>query len=700
MKTRHLALLLTLVLAVAVFAQDPEQPAIAKSADTPGPSQTDAPKSPDQASAYYHFSLGHIYEEMATVYGRSEYFTRAVDEYKLAIANDPSSGYLTAALAELYAKSGRIRDAVLEAQGIISRDPSNLDARRLLGRIYLRSLGDMQAGTQSSEVLAQAIEQYQEIVKLAPGSVDDRLLLGRLYRLNNESQKAEDEFKSALKLQPYSEEAVTTLAYLYNEEGNTAEAAKILSSIPETDRSSRLYAALGYTCEQQKDTKPAIDAYRKAVDLDSDNLDAVRGLAQNLATDGQTDAALEQYKIILEADPQDAQTYMRMAEIYRHTGKFDLALESLKKAQNYVQESLEVPYNMAIIYAAQGRVDEAVQILQDLVTKTEKADGIYSSGDRNNRALFLERLGGIYRDTGKYPEAIATFHKMLNLGEENQWRGYQEIVDTYRDARQWQEATATAKEAVAKLPDNRDLKLTLAAQMADIGEADEALKIAKALLNNSPDDRDVYVSLAQIEARLKRYREAEDYIAKAGQLATNPEEKQAVFFVWGSIFEKQKRFDAAEDMFKKVLADDAHNAPVLNYLGYMLADRGVRLQEALGYVKTAVELEPQNGAYLDSLGWAYYKLGDYAQAEDNLRHALESMSKDPTVQDHIAEVYAKTGRLKLAAAHWERAIEEWSRSVPAEVDQTDVQRVQKKLESAKVKLAKQQPESKAEATKP
>jgi len=132
----------------------------------------------------------------------------------------------------------------------------------------------------------------------------------------------------------------------------------------------------------------------------------------------------------------------------------------------------------------------------------------------------------------------------------------------------------------------------------------------------------------------------------------------------------------------------------------MLADRGVRLQEALGYVKTAVELEPQNGAYLDSLGWAYYKLGDYAQAEDNLRHALESMSKDPTVQDHIAEVYAKTGRLKLAAAHWERAIEEWSRSVPAEVDQTDVQRVQKKLESAKVKLAKQQPESKAEATKP
>jgi tetratricopeptide (TPR) repeat protein len=689
-----------MLLAAVAFAQSAEPRGAAKPANNPGQSPTSAPKSPGQGAAYYHFSLGHIYEELATVYGRSEYFSQAVDEYKLAIANDPSSGYLASALAELYAKSGHISDAVVEAQAIIGRDPSNLEARRLLGRIYLRSLGDMQEGTQSSEVLAQAIGQYQEIVKLDPGSVEDRLVLGRLFRLNNEAQKAKDEFQSALKLQPYSEEAVTSLAYLFNEEGNTAGAAKLLSGIPEDDRTSRIYSALGYTCEQRKDIKQAIQAYRKAVDLDADNLDAVRGLAQNLLDDGQTDAAMEQYKVLLEADPQDAQTYLRIAEIYRRTGKFDLALEALKKAQNYSQDSMELPYNLAIVYTAQGRFDDAIQILQDLVAKTEKTDGIYNPEDRNNRALFLERLGATYRDSGKYPEAVDTFRKMLNLGEENEWRGYQEMVDTYRDARQWQVAAATAKEAVAKLPNNRDLKLTLAAQMTDLGGADEAFKTALALLNGSPEDRDVYVSLAQMSARLKRYKDAEDYIAKASQLAVKPEEKQAVFFVWGDILDRQKKFDAAEGMFRKALADDARNAAVLNYLGYMLADRGVRLQEALGYVKTAVELEPQNGAYLDSLGWTYFKLGNYAQAEDSLRHALESMSNDPTVQDHIAEVYAKTGRLKLATAHWERALEEWNQSIPTEVDQADLQRVQKKLESAKVKLAKQQPVRKAEATKP
>jgi tetratricopeptide (TPR) repeat protein len=700
MKTRSLVLFLTLPMAVAGFGQDSGQPGAAKPAAASGQSHVDTPAAPDQASAYYHFSLGHIYEEMATAYGRSEYFSRAVDEYKLAMASDPSSGYLASTLAELYAKSGRIRDAVLEAQAIIDRDPSNLDARLLLGRIYLRSLGDMEAGSPSSEVLSQAIEQYQKIVQIDPDSVEDHLLLGRLYRLNNDSKKAEEELQSALKLQPYSEEAATTLAYLYNEEGTPQKAAELLAGIPEDDRSSRLYSALGYTYEEQKETRQAIQAYRKSVELDPDNLDAVRGLAENLANDGQPDAALEQYKSIVDADPQDAQTYMRMAEIYRRTGKLDLAMDALKKAQNYVEDSLEVPYNMAIIYAAQGRFDDAVKILKDLVARSERADGIYTSEDSNNRALFLEHLGNIYRDSGKFPDAVDTFRKLLNLGEENEWRGYEELVDTYRDAREWQQATDTAKEAVAKLPDNRDLKLTLAAQLTDMGQADEAFKIARAQLRGNPDDRDVYVSMAQMCSRLRRYAEAEEYIAKAAQFAVNPEEKQNVFFVWGDIFDRQKKFEAAEAMFKKVLADDARNAAVLNYLGYMLADRGIRLQEALGYVKTAVEIEPQNGAFLDSLGWTYFKLGNYAQAEDNLRHALESLSKDPTVQDHMAEVYAKTGRLKLAAMHWERALAEWNRSVPAEVETTDVQRVQKKLESARAKLAKQQPERKADATKP
>ena len=100
----------------------------------------------------------------------------------------------------------------------------------------------------------------------------------------------------------------------------------MLSAVPNTQRSAKLYSALGYTYEQQKEYKNAVESYRHAIELDRDNLDAIRGLAQNLLNDGQAEAALEQYKVIADANPEDAQTYVRIAEIYRKQGKFDLAL--------------------------------------------------------------------------------------------------------------------------------------------------------------------------------------------------------------------------------------------------------------------------------------------------------------------------------------------------------------------------------------
>ncbi len=665
----------------------------APAADSTTAAPTSAKGKSDKAAAYYHFAIAHMYEEQVATYGRSELANKAIEEYRAAIDADPTSAYLTSGLAELYAKTGRIRDAVVEAQDIIKKNPGNLEARRLLGRIYLRSLGDMQAGNGSQSVLKLAIEQYEEIVKLQPDSMDDHLLLGRLYRLNNDLQKAEGEFKTAVKLDPQSEEAVTTLAYLYNELGDTARASAVLSSIPNPQRSAKLYSALGYTYEQQKEYKKAIDSYRHAIEQDRDNLDAIRGLAQNLLNDGQADAALEQYKVIADANPEDAQTYVRIAEIYRKQGKFDLALENLKKAESMVQDSFEVPYNIAAIYQAQGRYEEAIPLMRDLLKKSEKAEGKYSAGEKSNRAVFLERLGTIYRDQGNYPAAIEPFREIVALGgDDNVERGYQQIIDTWREAKEWQKATDAAQEAVQKLPNSRDLKMVLAAQQADMGQVDTAIKDVRAMLknNNSAEDRQVYITLAQMYTRLRRFNEAEQALDKAEQLSTKPDDKEYVWFLRGSTFERDKHYAEAEAQFKKVLASDPDHASALNYLGYMLADQNMKLDEAVGYIKHAVSLDPSNGAYLDSLGWAYFRQGRYELAEDNLLKASQKINTDPTVHDHLGDLYQKTGRLKLAATNWERALTEWNRTIAAEVDPADQARVQKKLDSAKMKLAKEE----------
>lgn len=672
---------------VAAAAQT--SPAASKSVDSK-PAQV-SPHKVDHAAAYYHYTLAHLYEEQVTAYGRSELANKAMEEYRLAIEADPASEFLTSGLAELYVKTGRIRDAVLEAQDIIKKDPNNLEAHKLLGRIYLRSLGDMPGGGNGSEnVLKLAIDQYEQIIKIEPDNVDDHLLLGRLYRLDNDSQKAENELKTAVKLDPNSEEAVTTLALLYSDEGDTSHALQVLSSVPDTGRSAKLYGALGTTYEQRKDYKSAIDAYKHAIRLDRDNLDSIRGLAENLLNDGQIDAALDQYKVIADANPEDAQTYLRISEIYRRQGKYDQALESLKKAETMVPDALEVPYNVAVVYEAQGRYDEAVKILQELLKKTEKPDTSYSQADRNNRGIFIERLGMIYRDQENYAAAVETFRKMIALGDENARTGYQDVIDTYREAKQWSQATAAAREAVQKLPEDRELRMVLDAQLADTADPEKPLADVRSLLKGKPEDREVYVRLAIMNTRLKRWSEAEDALNKAEQLSTKPEDKEYVYFLRGSTFEREKKYDQAEAEFKKVLASNPQSAVTLNYLGYMNADRGVQLEESLNQIKLAVSLDPTNGAYLDSLGWAYFKLGKYDLAEETLNKASLRMGSDPTVQDHLGDLFQKTGRLKLAASHWERAVAEWNKTVPAEIDGDLFAATQKKLDAARVRLAKEE----------
>ena len=244
---------------------------------------------------------------MATNYNLSEYATRAIEEYKLALNADPTSKFLNNGLADLYFKTGKIKEAIVAAQDQLKKDPNNLEAHKLLGRIYLRSLGDGQSGGPSGQVLQLAIDEYSKIVALEPDSIEDRLLLGQLYSVNHESAKAEEQFKAAQKIDPGSEEVVLNLARLYSEEGDTQRAIEVLSAIPEDDQTPRTEFALGGAYDQIKEPKKAIAAYRRAVDLDPSNLDAQRSLAQALLNDNDLDDALTAYQEHLYRRPAGCQ---------------------------------------------------------------------------------------------------------------------------------------------------------------------------------------------------------------------------------------------------------------------------------------------------------------------------------------------------------------------------------------------------------
>jgi tetratricopeptide (TPR) repeat protein len=679
-RLRHLQLLPAAALLFAAHTMVAQAPAAAK---TPS-------SAPDRASAYYHYGLAHLYEDMAVNAGRSDYATQAVEQYKLALDADPDSHFLQDGLADLYFKIGRIREAVTAAQDQVNKYPDDVEAHTLLGKVYLRSLGDMQSA-QSGQMLQLAIAEYEKLAQLKPTDIETRLLLGQLYSLNHDSAKAEAQFKAAQGIDAGSEDVVLNMARLYSEQGDFKRAADILNSVPVDDRSARIEFALGTSYDQLKKPKEAIAAYRRALDLDSENLDTERGLATALLADGQIDEALKILNEIVAAEPQDAQSQIHISEIQRRQGHYDDALATLEKAKPLAQDNLELSYNEALIYDSLGRYDEAIRVLNTLVTGSAHADGKYSEPEKANRAIFLDRLGIIYREQNKTSEAAAAYKQMIELGGDYTRSGYQGQIDAYRDVHQWKDATTVAAEAAKALPKDRSMQLTYAGQLADTGQVDQGIALAKAQASttgNAAEDREAHLALAQIYIRLKRWDDAAAELDKADASASKPEEKLYVYFLRGTLADRQKQYDEAEAQFQKALTIDPQNATILNYLGYMLADRGVRLPEALTMIRKAVDLDPQNYAYLDSLGWVYFKTGQYALAEENIRKANERNNGDPTIHDHLGEVYEKTGKLKMAVAQWERSMTEYAHSLPADADPADVAKVQHKLENARVKLSK------------
>jgi tetratricopeptide (TPR) repeat protein len=659
-----------------------------------------APKDSARADAYYYFTMGHIYEQQYEGTSAAEYATQAIEAYKKAYALDPKSPVIGERLAEMYWKANRIREAVDEAQEILKRDPSDVPSRRLLGRIYLRKLGDLNGNNSSgqSEILQRAIEQYREIYRLDPTDTESALWLARLYRLRNEHDKAEEVLRGMLKSDPENEAALEQLTQLLLDENKSAEAAALLEEMNKrtASPSPTLLDLLGDACTQMQDLPKAEQAYRKAVELDSSELSHQRGLGQTLMAEEKYQEALDVYQRIADLMPDDSDVYLRMAKIYRELHQLDKAEENLVKARQYAPGRLDVMYNEAMLYEAQGRNEDAIRVLSDAVAGIKGQSAVLPSR-RRSLAILYQQLGQLYRDTENFQAAIYTYGELGHLGEEEDHRARILIMDTYRAGKDLPKALNAGKEAVAKYPADPGIRASNALLLGENGQTDEAVKILKSQLTGTPADRETDLNIAQVYERGRRYKEAESTAHEAEALPGQPKDNEMVWFLLGAIYERQKFFDKAEEEFKKVLAVNPKNAPALNYYGYMLGDRGIRLDEAEDLVQRALKEEPYNGAYLDSMGWIYFKENKLADAEATLRKAVERDGHDATIRSHLGDVYAKSGRPELAAAEWEKSLAEWRRSLPADLETDKVAELEKKVSQTKHRVAQK---STAQEAKP
>lgn len=682
----------------AQAAAGPQTPAASPSEAQGAPTPAAAAKAGDspRADAYYYFTLGHLQELQYEATTSEDMAEQSIASYKKALEIDPDSVVAKERLAEIYAESRHTRDAVIEAQEVLKADPNNVDAHRLLARIYVRTLGDMDAGDVQQENIEKAVAEFQAILKIDPTDTYSGLWLARLYRFENHHDEAEKVLRGLIQREPDNGPALEQLSQLLIDEGRSQEAIDLLTRTAGDSASPDVYDLLGDAYTQAKDYSNAEDAYRKAIALDPDDPGHRHGLAQALLSENKYAEALEQFKKLAQLEPGTAENYLRMAQLDRRLGQFDDAESNLQHAKQLAPGSIEILYNEALLYEDQGRYDDAVKILSDSIAGIKsQANG--EPANPNALAILYEQLGRVYGEAQNYPDAIDTFQEMTKLGPEIQKRAEVLLINAYRDSRDIDRAIAEGKKALQASPKDPDLTITLAMIYADKSDTVSGTQLLQSLLKGNNGDQQVYLDIAEVDERGHKFADAEQAAAKAEQLALTPEDKEKVWFTEGAIYERQKKYDLSEQAFRKVLAVNPDDGPTLNYLGYMLADRGVRLEEATAMIARAVKQEPSNGAYLDSLGWAYYKQNKLTEAEEYCRKAVDREGHDPTILSHLGAVYVKLGQDERAGEILERSLAEWQKALPADYEADKVNEVEAQLRTVKRRLAQKMP---AAETKP
>jgi len=481
------------------------------------PTPATSPGNSDKAASYYNYSLGHLYAELAAASGnRGDYFNKAVESYKAALKADPSATFISEELSDLYIQSGRLREAVTEAEDILKENPSDLNARRLLARIYTRMIGDSQANRIDENMVKKAIDQYQKITQGAPKDIESWLMLGRLQKIAQNSTDAMNAYKKALEIDPDNEDANTGLAMVYADLGDNKAAAEMLRKLAEKNPSPRSLTSLAEVYEQLKDYALAAETLRKALEQQPGNADLKHALAQDLLLADQYDDALKLYQDLVADDPKDEQSLLRISQIYRQKKDFAKAREAAEKAKEIDPSNLELLYNDVNLLEAEGRIPDAIKTLKGILDTTAKKS--YSASDKTNRTLLLERLGYLYRQTEQYPQAVDVFHQIIDLDPDAAPRASAAIVETYLLAKDFTKAESEADVAIKKYPDDRVVRSVHASLLADMGKTDQALAETRKLMDGK-NDRETYLSLAQIYDKAKNFGEMGKMLDAAEKLS-------------------------------------------------------------------------------------------------------------------------------------------------------------------------------------
>lgn len=450
--------------------------------------------------------------------------------------------------------------------------------------------------------------------------------------------KALEAYEKAVKLDPQAVQIYRDIAELRMRSGQPDQALSAALKVKDLAPNDPMsFIFLGNVYVAQGELSKASDAYAQALKVDPTNLRALENLGNYYAL---TDPpkALTYYQKYLEISPRDADVNFQIAIVHHRQGRFAKALEYYKKSIE--EEPTQIASHLAIadLYEQQKSTANAI-------TTYRQAAEIQPES-----ALIYSRLGALYYRDGKYDEAWKAF-KTAEASAPNDSAVQFSMARVAEERKDWKEAVAHAEKAWTLSQDPQLLPLVAYFLTLDHQPA-QAVKYLEKARDLDPDSANVLLFLGLNYLDLDKPAQAREALARG--VALHPKDAQMRFHL-ATAEDKLGHFDAAAEQFQEILKLDPKHAPSLNYLGYSWAERGMKLEEAEKLLRQALAIDPDNGAYLDSLGWIRFKRGEACDARQYLERAAH-LSGDAVILEHLGDAHFACGAPGAALMFWTRSL--------------------------------------------
>ncbi len=621
----------------------------------------------DRAAAYSLFLEALRLEDNGNL-------TAAIRTLQEASGFDPASAEIHAVLAELHARQNRVDAAITSAQRALNLNPDNIQAHRILGLLFI-AIADQQSERDSSERKNYADRAIRHLERVqSEGLYDEQVMfsLGRLYVENNFFEKGVEALSQVFERSPGFSEAAQLLAYAYANLGHREQAVQVLETVVrQRTPSTQTMDALVLAYEDNGQWKQAAQLYQRLARRRPKDNRVTRRWATALLNAGNTLRAREVIGRIVDLTSTDAAALYLLAEAERRLNNFDKAEEVARRLIVVESEEFRGNYLLSRILFHQGRYEEAVRAIEPAINQARVETGM------PGLARLLVQAGLSYRVLNRQDDAIKAFVEASRLARRN-IRFSEYAVEAYLEANRSEEALAFIRTVRTEQPNELRLVILEARSLIANKQITQGILTMQSFASKYETDPLSQVALANIFVDASRINEAVKTLQTANKKFPS---ETSILFQLAAIFEEQSLFSDAERVFREVLSHNPAHHQALNYLGYMLADRGERLQESVELIKRALDADPNNGSYLDSLGWAYFKLQDFDLAENYLRKASEQLIYNSVVQDHFGDVLFEQLR-------YEEAIEAWERALRGDAESIEPSVIAQKISDARKRMSR------------